>query len=64
MMAGIKRTYEPGMICGATIISKRYVLTAAHCIIDENSTELAIVVGEHDWSNSKYKLQMYFIFLF
>ncbi|KAF6202906.1 hypothetical protein GE061_003313 [Apolygus lucorum] len=36
--------------CGATIISSRAVLTAAHCTSGQNPSDYGILVGEHDVS--------------
>uniref|UniRef100_A0A146LZD5 Venom serine protease 34 n=2 Tax=Lygus hesperus TaxID=30085 RepID=A0A146LZD5_LYGHE len=36
--------------CGATIISSRAVLTAAHCTAGNNPSDYGILVGEHDVS--------------
>ena len=40
-------------MCGGTIINKRYVLTAMHCLYDKYNNEhpvskCSVVVGEHD----------------
>merc|ERR1711890_128030 len=42
-----------GYMCGGTIINKRYVLTAMHCLYDQSGNEhpvskCSVVVGEHD----------------
>ncbi|XP_017877743.1 venom serine protease 34-like [Ceratina calcarata] len=48
MMAGIVDSLEADIFCGATIIAKKYVVTAGHCLENRDTSTLAIVVGEHD----------------
>lgn len=50
MMAGIVNLQNRQIYCGATIICSTYVLTAAHCLENKTSKEIAVVVGEHDVS--------------
>ncbi|XP_018342545.1 PREDICTED: venom serine protease-like [Trachymyrmex septentrionalis] len=44
---------EDEILCGATIISKQYVITAAHCVYEKNITKTAVVVGEHNVKTGK-----------
>jgi len=34
--------------CGGSIISDRWIMTAAHCVEDKNPTKYQIILGEHD----------------
>ncbi len=36
--------------CGGSIISNRYVLTAAHCLKGKKPDKLQVILGDHDWT--------------
>ncbi|XP_026497609.2 venom serine protease 34-like [Vanessa tameamea] len=50
MMAGIVYADQAAIKCGAVIIDMKYVLTAAHCVVNEAISNLAVIVGEVDTS--------------
>lgn len=58
MMAGLVDINLSEIYCGATIISSRYVVTAAVCVANRNINTIAVVVGEHDTSTGKYFLDL------
>lgn len=43
-----------GIICGATIVNNKQVITAAHCISGRNYNSVGVLVGDHDLSTSKF----------
>jgi len=54
MMAGLVDPFLKDVFCGATIISVKYVLTAAHCLTDRNTNSVGVLVGDHDLSTGKH----------
>ncbi|KXJ80078.1 venom serine protease-like [Aedes albopictus] len=50
MMAGLVSLSARNVFCGATIISNRHALTAAHCLTGQKIANTALLVGDHDLS--------------
>ncbi|XP_036145389.1 venom serine protease isoform X2 [Monomorium pharaonis] len=48
MMSGLVDAAKQIIFCGGTIISKQYVITAAHCIHNKYIPNIGVIVGEHD----------------
>ncbi|XP_026728126.1 venom serine protease 34-like [Trichoplusia ni] len=48
MMAGVIDVDISQIKCGAVIITNRFVMSAAHCVVGRNVARTAIVVGEHN----------------
>ncbi|KAJ4438126.1 hypothetical protein ANN_14065 [Periplaneta americana] len=55
MMVGLVHLVNEDVFGGGTIIAKRYVLTAAHALLDRPVNITGVLVGDHDISTGKAK---------
>lgn len=53
MTAGLAHRSREVVFCGATIIAQYFAVTAAHCILNRNLTEMGLLVGDHDYRSGK-----------
>ncbi|XP_045472103.1 venom serine protease 34-like [Harmonia axyridis] len=50
-MSALVKTQPVSLFCGASIISERFALTAAHCVVDKKVENIVLLVGEHNVSS-------------
>ncbi|XP_046737946.1 venom serine protease 34-like [Diprion similis] len=50
MMAGLVDLQQRQVFCGGTIISSRFIISVAHCLLNMDSKQVAVLVGDHDLS--------------
>ncbi|RZB40648.1 Trypsin and/or CUB domain containing protein [Asbolus verrucosus] len=48
LMGGLIDASTTELFCGASIISERYALTAAHCLLHQEPTNVGLLVGDHN----------------
>uniref|UniRef100_A0A182Y9G7 Peptidase S1 domain-containing protein n=1 Tax=Anopheles stephensi TaxID=30069 RepID=A0A182Y9G7_ANOST len=48
MMAALIDVKTKTVICGATIVTNNYALTAAHCLLQRTTTDTVLLVGDHN----------------
>ncbi|XP_052888963.1 venom serine protease-like [Anopheles moucheti] len=48
MMAALIDVKTKTVICGATIVTNGYALTAAHCLLQRTTNDTALLVGDHN----------------
>lgn len=59
-MCGLVTAEDAQIVCGATLICNRYVLTAAHCLRPLTVSSTGVVIGEHDVNTGQsHKLPTY-----
>lgn len=50
-MAGLVDFLIRDLYCGATIISTRHAVTAAHCLLYKQATAIGLLIGDHNISS-------------
>lgn len=56
-MAGLIQAPTVAVFCGATIISRYYAVTAAHCLTGRPIDELGLLVGDQDYRMCEFRLK-------
>lgn len=52
-MAGLIDTQTAEVYCGSAVIATRYVITAAHCLTNQEIRNIGVLVGDHNITTGK-----------